>query len=32
MRRWARENGHVVAGRGRVPNSILAAYRASAGS
>lgn len=32
VRAWARENGYTVSDRGRVPNSILAAYQESVGS
>ncbi|WP_211299783.1 Lsr2 dimerization domain-containing protein [Amycolatopsis lexingtonensis] len=29
MRAWARDNGHEVADRGRIPTSIVEAYKAS---
>ena len=29
LRRWARENGHQVSERGRIPKSVIEAYRAA---
>ncbi|WP_251151389.1 Lsr2 family protein [Cellulosimicrobium sp. Marseille-Q4280] len=29
VRTWARENGHEVSGRGRIPQGVLAAYEAA---
>ena len=29
IRQWARENGHEVSDRGRIPKSVLAAYKAA---
>jgi nucleoid-associated protein Lsr2 len=29
IRQWARENGHQVSERGRIPNSVVEAYRAA---
>jgi hypothetical protein len=29
IRRWARENGHQVSERGRIPKSVLEAYQAA---
>jgi hypothetical protein len=31
IRAWARENGHTVSERGRIPTSVLKAYRAAHG-
>jgi hypothetical protein len=30
IRTWARENGHVVSDRGRIPKTVVEAYRAAA--
>jgi hypothetical protein len=30
IRAWARENGHEVSDRGRIPKTVVEAYRAAA--